>query len=81
MRLHRSATTSIELTHLKPGLRRLLESVIDGGEVTVCRDGVAVGRLSFTVLVFALGHVVPALSSDFGLILAARVLTALAAGA
>ena len=32
-------------------------------------------------LVFALGHVVAALSSDFGLILAARVHTALAAGA
>jgi hypothetical protein len=48
MRLHRSAKTSIELTHLKPGLRRLLESLVDGGEVAVCREGVTVGRLSFT---------------------------------
>lgn len=48
MRLHRSAATSIDLTHLKRGQRRLLESLIQGGEVTVCREGVTVGRLSFT---------------------------------
>jgi predicted MFS family arabinose efflux permease len=37
--------------------------------------------LVIALLVFALGHVIAALSSGFGLILAARVLTALAAGA
>jgi hypothetical protein len=37
--------------------------------------------LVIALLVFALGHVIAALSSSFGLILAARVLTALAAGA
>ena len=52
MRLRGSETTSIDLTRLKPGPRRLLESLIIGGEVTVCRGGTAVGRLNFTPAVY-----------------------------
>ena len=58
MRLPGSAATSIELTHLTRGSRRLLESVMDGGEVTVCRDGITVGRLDFTPAVHT-GNVLP----------------------
>ena len=58
MRPHRPATTSIDLARLKPGPRRLLESLIHGGEVTVCRDGVTVGKLSFTPAVHT-GTVLP----------------------
>lgn len=42
-----SGQTRIDLAHLPPELRALVESLVDGGEVTVDREGETLGTLSF----------------------------------